>query len=150
MKAQMFLASLGLIASLNLSQAGISCQCSGYTQKHWPIQKQVRIERMYAKALFSGVVIAAVETRNSKGHFLEVRFKVIRSWKNINSRMVTIVTDYPAPGGCGYAFQTGRSYLVYVDRNDLGHLQATICSRTMLVESAAADLRALGRGRRWS
>jgi hypothetical protein len=142
--------TLALIGLLSFSHVGIDCECNSYTQKYWSIGKQVKVERKYAKALFSGEVISAVETRNSKGHFLEVRFKVSLSWKNINSRMVTIITDYPAPGGCGYAFQTGRSYLVYVDRNDLGHLQATICSRTMLVENAAADLRALGPGRRWS
>jgi hypothetical protein len=145
----MFLTNFILI-TLFASGGAIDCPCSSYSQKYWPIQKQVRVERKYAKAIFSGDVVSAMETKSAKGHFLVVRFKVVRSWKNIHSRMVTIITDYPAPGGCGYAFQTGRSYLVYVDRNDLGHLQATICSRTMPIENALAEMRALGHGKRWS
>ena len=145
----MLLANLGLIALLNLSQAGIDCQCNGYTQKYWSIGKQVTVERKYAKALFSGEVLSVVETKNADGHFLEVQFKVIRSWKNVRSPMVMVITSYPAAGGCGYAFQTGREYLVYIDRNDDGRLRTSICSRTISLENAKADLRALGRGKQW-
>ena len=142
------LTTIALIGLLNFSHVGIDCQCSGYTQKSWSIEKQVRVERKYAKALFAGEVLSTVETKNASGHFLVVRFKVNHSWKNINSNTVTIITSYPAPGGCGYAFQTGRSYLVYIDQNDAGSLRTSICSRTMPLESAAADLRALGRGKK--
>jgi len=76
--------------------------------------------------------------------------KVLRSWKNVNSNTVTVITSYPSRGGCGYAFLVGRSYLVYIDRIDDGSLRTSICSRTMLLENAQADLNALGRGKLWA
>jgi len=62
--------TLALIGLLNISHAGIDCECGGYTQKYWPIGKQVRVERKHAKALFSGEVLSVVETKNQNGHFL--------------------------------------------------------------------------------
>src|SRR5689334_15407055 len=126
-------AILAFIGLLNASHIGIDCECYGYTEKYWPIEKQVKVDRKHAKALFSGKVQSIVETQNKNGHFLEVRFKVLRSWKNIDSNTVTVITSYPSPGGCGYAFLSGRSYLVYIDRVDEGKLRTSICSRTMLL-----------------
>lgn len=142
------LALIGLVTfSQSVTQTSIDCQCSGYTSKEWSISRQVKVERKYAKALFSGEVLSIVEKKTEKGHTIEVQFRVIDSWKYVRTNTVTVITHYPTPGGCGYPFQAGQSYLVYVERENDGKLWTTICSRTMLIGMAAEDLKVLGRGK---
>ncbi len=141
-------ALLGLVASsYSFAWPGVDCECYGYTSKEWSVSKQVNVERKRAKALFSGEVLGIIEKRSDKGHTIEVEFKVKDSWKYVQTGTVTIVTHYPAPGGCGYPFKVGQSYLVYVEREDDGKLWTTVCSRTMSLDMASADLKTLGRGK---
>lgn len=48
--------------------------------------------------------------------------------------------------GCGYPFQSGRSYLVYADFADDGSLGVSLCSITRPIESAGEALSLLGKG----
>jgi hypothetical protein len=139
---------LGLVTSSHsAARPPIDCPCSGYTSQEWSVSKQVNVERKYAKALFSGKVISVVEQKSERGHTLEVRFKVIDSWKYVRTGAVTVITHFPVPGSCGYPFKVGQSYLVYVEREDDGNLWTTVCSRTTLLDMASADLKVLGRGK---
>jgi hypothetical protein len=62
------------------------------------------------------------------GPIVEVEFEVTRVWKGEISRAQVVVTSI---GGsvCGFGFETGRAYLVYVSRNDYG-LWVSLCSHT--------------------
>jgi hypothetical protein len=59
-----------------------------------------------------------------------------------------VVLTAESEDACGYNFGERKKYLVYAypDRWKLGVLETGICNRTRKIESAAKDLRALGKG----
>jgi hypothetical protein len=83
---------------------------------------------------------------DEKAHTFEARFKVLESWKGVETETVSLF------GGteccfCEYIFEVGETYLLYasarvVYKNKLG---TTICSRTKPLSKAAIDLKYLGR-----
>jgi hypothetical protein len=91
-------------------------------------------------AVFLGTVrsVAATPIATSYGPAVEVALDVARVWKGEVSRNQVVVT--PNGGStCGFPFETGRTYLVYVTRNDHG-LWATLCSNTRATNQAADEL----------
>jgi hypothetical protein len=125
----------------------VDCMCNSYVTKDESVAERVKVDRKHAKALFSGEVIRVVEKKTEDGHTLEAHFRVIDSWKHVRTSSVVVVTHYPAPGGCGYPFQAGQSYLVYVEHKQDGELWTSICSRTGPLAQAEADMEILGRGK---
>ena len=100
-----------------------------------------------ASAVFSGRVI---EVRGRKGAgrtpgMVEAVFEAARVWKGAAGKQVGVYTN-PDSAACGYAFEAGRSYLVYA-RGGGGRLTTGLCSRTKRLEDAGADLDELGPGR---
>lgn len=73
-----------------------------------------------------------------------MQFQVSETWKGTTAGRVTARTaDNEA--ACGYGFRTGVEYLVYADPGG-DQLQVSLCSRTVPVAQAGADLGALGPG----
>lgn len=70
----------------------------------------------------------------------QVRFAVSRRWKGARSRTVMVRTRLIGEA-CGYPFEPGKEYLVYVmaDRE----IQTGICTGTKRIEEAAEDLKHL-------
>lgn len=77
------------------------------------------------------------------GRFGETRavtMRITETLKGTATDVVQVVTARDSDA-CGYAFATGRSYLVYAYRlKDTGELGTGICTRTAPVGQAAADL----------
>jgi hypothetical protein len=123
-----------------------------------------------ARAVFVGVVIEKrpstwelFEGQSSAGFVYE--FRVERAWKGISEPRVQVLTGI-GRGDCGWPFELGRTYLVYVyGRGEMmDHLAAAtgtyssvaeggrgdealtthICTRTSRIEQAGEDLVALG------
>jgi hypothetical protein len=75
-----------------------------------------------------------------------VTLEVKETWKGTRKRRVVITTAGDT-AQCGYPFQDGKIYLVYCFGKK-EKLNTNLCTRTTLLESAAADLKDLGPGRR--
>lgn len=73
----------------------------------------------------------------------EVGFSVVTVWKGPIAAHITIWTG-SGGGDCGYEFQEGVEYVVYVHSLDEGYVG--ICSETAPVELAKDDLFELGSG----
>ena len=105
-----------------------------------------------ATAVFSGRVSTVTRLRGPRGRmgaegspYDEVKLEVEQSWKLIDRREITIVTQNIHPGNCG-SFSTGETYLVYADRlNDVFFVSAS--SRTNRLAEAEQDLKVLGEAR---
>jgi hypothetical protein len=75
---------------------------------------------------------------------LPFNFEVARVWKGPLAPMLTVYTGQGG-GDCGYAFEPGRTYLVYASYwEHEGVFTTSICSRTRPIEEAAADIAAHG------
>lgn len=97
-----------------------------------------------AEAVFSGRVVSVGEEQsggNPDQPYLEVRIVPQRRWKGAAADTVTVLTP-PNSAVCGFAFETGREYLVYAEGGD--GLRVFLCSRTAALADAGEDLAALG------
>ncbi len=102
-------------------------------------------------AVFSGQVTeikdATIKTVSKDGDNRDftfpkrtVRFAVNESFRGIEERTIELETGMGG-GDCGFAFETGQSYLVYAYRNkETGKLGTGICTRTQLLAKASEDL----------
>jgi hypothetical protein len=107
---------------------------------------KVRRARGEASAVFSGRVVELI--RPADAHFFRVRFHVDRVWKGSVAAEAIVETGLGS-GDCGYSFSKDETYLVYAYSGESGGpLGTNICQRTRLLSAAAADTRALGRGRK--
>ena len=69
-----------------------------------------------------------------------VRFAVNESFRGIEERSVELETGMGG-GDCGFAFESGQSYLIYAYRiRETGKLATGICTRTQLLSKASEDL----------
>ena len=98
-----------------------------------------------ADAVFAGEVVS---TRVRRAHLLgyssadpvSVKFNVSRVWKGPRSDTITIKT-VRSEASCGYEFEEGRKYIVYVRNGETG-----LCSRTASAVLAIQDFAELGEG----
>ena len=100
-----------------------------------------------ADAVFAGTVIA-LDNSDYKAYVfpdIEVTFTVQEYWKGDVLDTVVIHTGQGG-GDCGFAFEEGKSYLVYAYADDNGDLKEKICCRTALLSDAEGDLAKLGAG----
>ena len=72
----------------------------------------------------------------------DVAFAVVKAWKGTTSEQIVIRTRLSGEA-CGYRFEIGETYLVYVS-DDPDRLTG-ICTGTRPTEGAEADMRALDR-----
>ena len=102
-----------------------------------------------ATAVFEGEVLGIATPDPVEGVFssadtVEVTFHVEQVWKGEVAGVTSLFTA-ASSASCGFEFQTGQSYIVYARSAD-GQLQASLCSRTRLIEQAGEDMEALGKG----
>ena len=104
-------------------------------------------------AVFAGHVVSASHsfdpnvTPYKPGDRTTVGLDVSTVWKGVVHERMYITTP-PTGGSCGFAFHEGAQYIVYASVNASGDggYQASICSRTALLQESQADLDALGEG----
>lgn len=75
-----------------------------------------------------------------------VSFEVYRVWKGPREKALSVKTD---AGACGYAFESGKDYLVYAD-GEKGSLSTDRCAANAELADSAREVRQLdlhtGRG----
>jgi hypothetical protein len=102
-----------------------------------------------ATAVFAGTVTAvddpATGPEISSADLMTITFDVSQVWKGDSAETVAIKSPRDS-ASCGYPFEIGREYLVYVNPWDGQQDAASLCSRTALLADAGDDLTALGRG----
>lgn len=135
--------SLVIIGVLIFAQtSALACSCSLPTRK-LSLKQQVKKSRKNFDAIFSGKVIEI--TKQPQNFYVSVRLLIENSWKGKLSKEITIVTGLGG-GDCGYPFEVGESYLIYVSGSVESRFSTSICSRTTNLLNAAEDLKILGKG----
>jgi hypothetical protein len=123
------------IATLTLPSAALTCSC-----------EQPTAEKAFARssAVFAGTVIdvdkqfwAWLGLSNSGGY--EVTFQVTKRWKGSAATTETVRTRLTGEA-CGFPFQMGGAYLVYVAPGPAEDLQTGMCSGTRDLAGANADV----------
>ncbi|HEV8159337.1 MAG TPA: hypothetical protein VGP58_09910 [Pyrinomonadaceae bacterium] len=105
--------------------------CSCVPQGDESIEPQVKEAYTNSTAVFVGEVVEVIQKPDT--FITEVKFKVLKSWKNEFKDAVVIKTGRGG-GDCGYEFEVGKKYLVYA-YGDKGKLGTNICTRTSVLES---------------
>ena len=106
-----------------------ACSCAGPTPPSEAFDEST--------AVFAGKV-TGIESSN---YGRTVHFDAERAWKGVTESAVTIKTGTDG-GDCGYGFEEGKEYLVYVYGSE--SLTTGICGRTQPIMDAYVDLAALG------
>ncbi len=96
-------------------------------------------------AIFVGRVtrIRTVSEETSDGRRVAklATLRVRERWQGVQGEREVVVGTGAGGGDCGFEFEQGKTYLVYASQSTTnGRLETGICSRTALVEQAAADL----------
>jgi hypothetical protein len=117
--------------------SSFACHCIPSNSQLTASQKVSRAATE-SKAVFSGRVIEV----NPRADYVEVKFKVEKSWKHTSVGEITITTGL-GHSDCGYGFQIGESFLVYAYRSRAGRLETNTCTRTQRLDDAGEDLRFL-------
>lgn len=141
--------SLILITCFALSSSvALSCQCKREASK-----TATEALKNYG-GVFSGKVLKIKGPKTRKrgnrveflGQFIEVTFRVMTSWKTVESEEVTILTPF---SDCSYPFEVGEEYLVWADRVDKEErLVCGFCSRTAKLANSASEVADLGEGKK--
>jgi hypothetical protein len=76
---------------------------------------------------------------------LAVRIDVEDVWLGDVGEQVVVHTE-DSEDACGYTFEAGEGYLVFVHEDEEERLRVRLCSRTAALEEATTDLEALGPG----
>ncbi len=118
--------ALGLLPSGRVARA-----CSCVTPPPPPQALQA------AAAVFDGTV-TRVEVADPQGSFspLRVTFVIHTQWKGVTSGTIDVTTAGDS-AMCGYSFQLGKRYIVYV-AGGLDGTEVSLCSRTRLYDADEA------------
>ncbi len=127
---------LSLLFTIGSNDSSSACECA---LSPTPLEQLDR-----STAVFSGTVIDISESVGPYAPELsyQVTFDVERSWKGEFDKPTIVHTGLDS-GVCGYPFEKGENYLVYVHESE-NRLETDTCSRTKPLANAQEDLNALG------
>lgn len=130
-------AGLAVLAVLATGPA-VACSCAQPTP-------QQAFER--ATAVFVGRVVGIDQPLLTwlgiaRGRDMDVTFAVARRWKAADEALVTVQTRLSGEA-CGFTFEMGGDYLVFVAPSSTEFPVTGICNGTRALAGAEADLRAL-------
>lgn len=132
--------SVPAAAVLALPGAALACSCAQ------PDAKQAFAQ---STAVFAGTVTEVDEPfwdriglSNSGSH--DVTFQVTKRWKGVESATETVRTRLTGEA-CGYPFEIGEAYLVFVAPGPAEDLETGICSGTRDLAGTEEDVRILDR-----
>jgi hypothetical protein len=70
-----------------------------------------------------------------------VTLRVQDRWRGLQGKREVVVATGAGGGDCGFQFEENQTYLVYANQSvATGRYETGICSRTALIENAAADM----------
>jgi hypothetical protein len=158
-KPSLFLLIVALSCTSLVGSSRDTCSCLTYVPDGASEALKVKYELKESKAVFAGTVLNITERKSGPFEgYLQVTLKVKQSWKRAKAITVSVITSPPSKvvassyvANCGYPFQVGESYLVYVESmSRFGQMSTGSCSRTRKLVDATEDLRILGKGRQTS
>jgi hypothetical protein len=120
---------------LLVPQSSYACSC---VQPTPPVCQ----EAWRAAAVFLGTVVRTeVIADERQMPWAKVHLAVTEPFLGLTpeTKEIDILTGTSGPA-CGFAFEKGRSYLVFADRTSDGMLRTSHCARTANIENAASDL----------
>ena len=135
-KLHLLAISFYLCFSLNV---GIAQPSNSSPKCLYPFPLKLRMQT--SNAVFSGQVLEI----KKREEFEEVRFKVLRSWKNIHSDKV-VLFNYPNEEAA-ISYQVGESYLVFAYGSE-NQLATGACPQVELLRNARGTIRQLERWQR--
>ena len=144
----MVLLVVGLVVLL--PDCASACSCATLPGSQQEIAKR---ELSRSAAVFSGKVVEIDRPSpplDSSIAPVTVTLRVSESWKGPEQGTLEVKTPV-SDVSCGYTFRSGQSYLVYANEASMVEaegLEVLLCSETKPLSEAAADLEALGHGRR--
>ena len=129
---------LAAIAVPAMSGAALACSCA-----------QPTVEQAFARssAVIAGTVKEVEEPfwvwigLSASGSY-DVTFRVMKRWKGAEADTLTVRTRLTGEA-CGYPFEIGGAYLVFVAPGPAEDLQTGICSGTRDLVGAEEDVRTL-------
>ena len=77
----------------------------------------------------------------TKSHTYRVRFEITKRWKGAHSRKFVVTTRLSGEA-CGYPFEQGKEYLVYVV-DTAGDIETGICTGTRDIRGAEFEINEL-------
>lgn len=130
-----------LVALLWLAApAALACSCMVPPP---PLEALAQVDAVFT-AVAERVERAEVDTGYGMLPRKRVELRLEAVWKGMpEGDSVTVWTGLGG-GDCGFAFEEGKSYLVYARRHDDGRLTTGLCDRTRPREGADEELDALG------
>ncbi|TAH26871.1 MAG: hypothetical protein EAZ07_03065 [Cytophagales bacterium] len=88
----------------------------------------------------SAVYVGKVVSIKDSAHHKEVTFVVSQNIKHIYKSTVTLRVGHSS---CDWNFKLDSTYLVYANKDVLGHLHTNLCTRTKLFSSSSEELKEL-------
>lgn len=129
---------LSVVLMLCFPLTALACSCSLPPLKSE--KARISSERKKSQAVFTGEVVEVIDVEGN----VEVKLKVLQSWKGVQSESVSVFTTSICCI-CGYSFERGETYLIYTYSGNRGELRTNMCTRTQKIADAAIDLRVLGK-----
>ncbi len=141
----MLLRALTTVAVLALIGRPAGARCDEFCSCNWerdPVKaKEAASVVVSGAALDSTLTAPRVVDRVRETY--EVRVVVRDRWKGNVPDTVMVHTTDPG-GGCGFWFERGQQYLLFLHRDSAGALWATMCSLSQPLSKADSVVRALG------
>lgn len=131
------MALVGLV--LLFGQTAWACSCVA-TNEDLSLREKVESAKNMAAAVFTGKVLEITKVSNSQN---SVKFEIDLVWKGVDDSEVSLVTGSQSGADCGFAFETGKNYLVYAFEHEDGALGTNICQRTNLAEDSEDEMKIL-------
>jgi len=131
-----------------VSSVSFACSCAPPRIGETEIER-IKVAHQKAKAIFSGKVLKVKVRKSSDTNpfpSVQVTFKVLETWKGVETEKVIIATEDNRYGGCGSEFKVGKTYLVYAYTSESGGLETNQCTRTNELPEEERDLKVLGKG----
>ncbi len=116
----------------------LACTCAAPATAEQALQQ--------SSAVFSGKVIEIYRPfldriGITRSHTHRVRFEITKPWKGVKSKEFVVTTRLSGEA-CGYPFERGKEYLVYVVDTS-GDIETGICTGTREIAGAESEMKEL-------
>ena len=116
----------------------LACSCE-IPRPNDSVAEMTRKERKASSAVFLGEVLSVVKVSELE-NVAKIRVEV--KWKGVKTSEVNVSTGIGG-GDCGFLFEVGEKYLIYVSKSKNGAFTTNICSRTKPLSEAREEIKIL-------
>ncbi len=127
-----------VIVSLAMTEDAFACTCAAPATTEKAFRQSSAVFHGRVKQISRPFLDRIGITNSGLYH---VRFEIIKSWKTAGSGEFVVKTRLSGEA-CGYPFETGQDYLVYVAKI-FGSIETGICTGTREIAGANSELQEL-------